>query len=433
MIAALYTILTTVVDAVLGLNRPRIPPDGADGRDLAVARVAADAAPEPDHREPAPPAGLRRDLRGRRSTPRSQKTPVAPVPALVRARGSCARRTCSSGATGAERLRTAAPAARPDLREDRPDDREPRRRAAGRHRRGAVEAPERRRAVPVGGGARRSSSDELGRTPEELFATIESEPFAAASTAQVHRATLHDGTVVAVKVQRPQIVAKTKADLGVITELALDRRAPARDRPEGGPPGDRRRVRRRRPQGARLHATRRTTRSGSRTTWRASPRSPCPRVYDDLSGVARPDDGLHRGHQDLERRRACARPGFDTTALGRRFIRAVIKQVLIDGFFHGDPHPGNLMADPDDQARSCSSTSGSSGQLSATQRVDLLGLIYAVKRDRHPGHRRRAHRARQADDGVRRGAVPRRHRPPGAAVPRVRRGDLDGRRADRRS
>ena len=45
-------------------------------------------------------------------------------------------------------------------------------------------------------------------------------PFAAASTAQVHQATLHDGTLVAVKVQRPRILAKTKADLGVIQELA---------------------------------------------------------------------------------------------------------------------------------------------------------------------------------------------------------------------
>ena len=53
-----------------------------------------------------------------------------------------------------------------------------------------------------------------------LYATFEHEPFAAASTAQVHRATLQDGTIVAVKVQRPRIAAKTKADLGVIQELA---------------------------------------------------------------------------------------------------------------------------------------------------------------------------------------------------------------------
>src|SRR4029079_13888760 len=44
---------------------------------------------------------------------------------------------------------------------------------------------------------------ELGRLPEELFATIDEEPIAAASTAQVHRATLPDGTVVAGELQRP--------------------------------------------------------------------------------------------------------------------------------------------------------------------------------------------------------------------------------------
>src|SRR4029453_5587890 len=55
----------------------------------------------------------------------------------------------------------------------------------------------------------------LNRPPGEAFGSIESEPFAAASTAQVHRATLHDGTPVAVKIQRPQIVAKTKGDPGV--------------------------------------------------------------------------------------------------------------------------------------------------------------------------------------------------------------------------
>ena len=70
--------------------------------------------------------------------------------------------------------------------------------------------------------------------------------------------------------------------------------------------------------------------------------------------------------------------GFDTTALGGTFIQAVIKQVLIDGFFHGDPHPGNLMADPATK-RLVFLDMGLVGQLNSTQRVDLLGLIYAVK------------------------------------------------------
>ena len=93
---------------------------------------------------------------------------------------------------------------------------------------------------------------ELGKPPEELYASIEHEPFAAASTAQVHRATLHDGTLVAVKVQRPRIVAKTKADLGVIQELAERGRASLRGRAQDRRPRDGRRVRRRRAQGARL-------------------------------------------------------------------------------------------------------------------------------------------------------------------------------------
>jgi ubiquinone biosynthesis protein len=76
--------------------------------------------------------------------------------------------------------------------------------------------------------------------------------------------------------------------------------------------------------------------------------------------------------------------GFDTDVLGDVFIRAVIKQVLVDGFFHGDPHPGNLMADPSDH-RLVFLDMGLVGQLTTTQRVDLLGLIYAVREKDIPG------------------------------------------------
>ncbi|UCG22745.1 MAG: hypothetical protein JSW55_11225, partial [Chloroflexota bacterium] len=69
--------------------------------------------------------------------------------------------------------------------------------------------------------------DELNDRPEELYATFEVEPFAAASTAQVHKATLHTGEEVVVKVQRPHIHTEVKADVGIMTSAAkaLERRA----------------------------------------------------------------------------------------------------------------------------------------------------------------------------------------------------------------
>ena len=59
--AALYTALSTVAEAVLGLNRPDLTADRSRGIWGFLER-AANAAPERDHREPPPPAGLQRDL-----------------------------------------------------------------------------------------------------------------------------------------------------------------------------------------------------------------------------------------------------------------------------------------------------------------------------------------------------------------------------------
>ena len=100
--------------------------------------------------------------------------------------------------------------------------------------------------------AREIITRQLGKPPEELFATFEQEPFAAASTAQVHRATLADGHEVAVKVQRPDIVAMTKADLGVMQEISsvAERRFELARRLDLH--GDRQRVRLGRPARARL-------------------------------------------------------------------------------------------------------------------------------------------------------------------------------------
>ena len=63
-------------------------------------------------------------------------------------------------------------------------------------------------------------SEELGRDPGEVFASIDPQPLAAASIAQVHRAQLLDGTEVVIKVQRPSVTRRVRQDLAVMAWLA---------------------------------------------------------------------------------------------------------------------------------------------------------------------------------------------------------------------
>ncbi len=108
-----------------------------------------------------------------------------------------------------------------------------------------------------------------------------------------------------------------------------------------------------------------------------------PLVWDDLSGqrviTMEFVNGIKISKAD-ELRAA----GFDTAELGTVFIRAIIKQVLVDGFFHGDPHPGNILADPISK-QIIFLDLGLVGQLTSQQRIDLLGLIYAIKEIDIPG------------------------------------------------
>jgi ubiquinone biosynthesis protein len=224
--------------------------------------------------------------------------------------------------------------------------------------------------------ARQVLTHELKRPPEELYGTFEQEPFAAASTAQVHRATLLDGTPVAVKVQRPMIVAKTKADLGVMQELAKTaekRFALARRVAVRGMVGEfAKGVLEELDYRNEAYHARRLTDSMSRFE-----RVHIPMVYDDLSTSRVLTMEFVSGIKitDTEGLREA---GIDESELGATFMRAIIKQVLIDGFFHGDPHPGNILVDPE-SGRIIFLDLGLVGQLKTEQRIDLLGLVYALK------------------------------------------------------
>ena len=224
--------------------------------------------------------------------------------------------------------------------------------------------------------AREIITRQLGKPPEELFATFEHEPFAAASTAQVHRATLADGSEVAVKVQRPDIVAMTKADLGVMQEISvaaerwlefvrrIDLAEIVREFAAG--------VLRELDYRNEAYQARRLKDGMAKFS-----NVGVPDVYPALSGERVLTMEFIRGIK-ISNVEALEAAGLDRRELGGAFIRALIKQVLIDGFFHGDPHPGNLFVVPE-TGRIVFIDCGLVGQLDRQQRTDLLDLIYSLK------------------------------------------------------
>ena len=260
---------------------------------------------------------------------------------------------------------------------------------------------------------------EFGKAPEELYASIEHEPFAAASTAQVHRATLHDGTLVAVKVQRPRIVAKTKADLGVIQELAsvaerrigMARKVGARGMVDEFATGVLKELDYRNEA---YHALRLAD------NMQRFPADPHPAGLPGAVRRTGPDDGVRHGHQDLQGRRA---PGGRSRHVGTRV----------------GLHPGDHQAGPDRRLLPRRSASGQRpgrpgrrhdrlprprtrrpARPTAAARPARSDLRH--QGGRHPGDRRWAHRARQAVGRLRRGRLPERHRPTRSPVPDLRQG-----------
>jgi ubiquinone biosynthesis protein len=215
---------------------------------------------------------------------------------------------------------------------------------------------------------------ELRRPPEELFATFEHEAFAAASTAQVHRATLPDGTLVAVKVQRPNIVATVKADLGVLQDVStvvenvssyardLDLSGTLTEFSDGV-------IRELNYQNEAYHAVRLAD------NMKSLPLMHVPTLYPGYSASRVLTMEFVNGVQ-VNKPGALDRPNLDRVVLTQAFLRALIKQIFIDGFFHGDLHPGNIFLDPDTGTLTLIDL-GLVGTLDQTRRLDLLDLLFS--------------------------------------------------------
>ena len=188
--------------------------------------------------------------------------------------------------------------------------------------------------------AERIIEDELGVRLNKAFAEFETEPVAAASLGQVHRALLRDGRPVVVKVQRPDIKEQMLEDLDVLEEIAhlLDKRTKAGRKFEFG---------------ALMAEFRKTLlseldyrREARNLTQLADAlaefdRIVVPRPVADYSTerVLTMDYVDGRKITDLS---PMALMEMDGLELADQLFRAYLKQIFVDGFFHADPHPGNV-------------------------------------------------------------------------------------------
>ena len=182
---------------------------------------------------------------------------------------------------------------------------------------------------------------ELGRPLSELFAEIEREPVAAASLAQVHRARRKDGREVAVKVQYPEIAALVRADLASLRVLFRTVSFLERDFDL-------------------MPLVEELQSSVPRELDFENEGRNAERIASFFAG--RPEIHVPRVHWDLSTRRvlvmdfepgikitdvaALRAAGVDLDRVAEILVSAYCEQILARGFFHADPHPGNLLVQP---------------------------------------------------------------------------------------
>ena len=214
----------------------------------------------------------------------------------------------------------------------------------------------------------------LGRSPFDVFADVERKPHAAASIAQVHRAKLPSGAPVVLKIRRPGISAKIAADLRLLDHLAnlIEHEMPEARRyaPVQVVAQFRRSLERELDLAVEARHVDRFARN-----FADDPHIFIPKVYWDFTSSLMNVQEYVAGIPGTDLA-AIAAAGLDRKVLAARGSDAVLKMILVDGFFHADPHPGNVLYLPGN--RIALIDFGMVGRLSALRRsqmVDLLGGI----------------------------------------------------------
>jgi ubiquinone biosynthesis protein len=211
---------------------------------------------------------------------------------------------------------------------------------------------------------------ELGQPPEDVFAEFDEQPLAAASVAQVHRARLKSGEDVVVKVQRPGVRRVAEGDLDIVNRLG----STLHDRTRWG-----------KAIGVRDLAAGFSAALREELDFRVEARNlAAVRAASTDSDIVLPDvhhelctsrvlvmerlDGVPIRSAPLE--------STDRDALARSLLDALLRQVMVSGVFHADPHPGNIMLLRD--GRLGMLDFGSVGRLDAQLRSALGKMLLAI-------------------------------------------------------
>jgi ubiquinone biosynthesis protein len=212
---------------------------------------------------------------------------------------------------------------------------------------------------------------------EEWICEIDEAPVASASIAQVHRAVLRDGTVVALKIQRPGIGEIIETDIGILQSMAERIETVFPETRVYNPAGM---VEDFAHQIVKELDFTRDARNIERMTrnFRDVPGIRFPKIFWEYSTahvmVMDFIEGVRIDNPD-----AITAMGHDPHGIGVRGFHAYLKMIFEDGFFHGDPHPGNLLVTKDGDIVFLDF--GIVGVLRPEKRQLFINLLFALVND----------------------------------------------------
>ncbi|MBO7448406.1 AarF/ABC1/UbiB kinase family protein [bacterium] len=219
--------------------------------------------------------------------------------------------------------------------------------------------------------------EELGKTTDELFQSFSDKPVACASIAQVYKATLPSGEIVAIKIRRPNIEKRIQADLAIMEDLSRLLEKYVQEARAIRPTTLVREFGRQLQQEMNLLVEANNLERFNILNQNES-RLKLVKLYRDLSTshILTMEFVTGTKISNTEKLRSL---NLDLKTIAKNGASVIISQIFDQGFYHGDPHPGNILVQ--DDGRICFLDFGAMGKLTKEQRMLLAeGLVAVVRR-----------------------------------------------------